>query len=170
VEWINLAQDRGRWRSVVDTVYCVIFMHVITYTQRDGYSYYQKSPSCNFVHPQTNKYLPHYPNLERPQPTAFLQHDWLSNPYEAGRKITVVCIPHFTFQTAEALPFLKRQMWLLWVKIRQSGIYRHRIGHFTMGHLAIRRSLQNKNTASWWGYLPQRLTQNKCTNRSTNFI
>jgi len=46
-----------------------------------------------------------------------------SQPYKAGRNITVAYIRIFMLQTADELPFVKRQMCLLWVKIRQSGIY-----------------------------------------------
>jgi len=49
-----------------------------------------------------------------------------SQPHKAGRKIAVVYILIFTFQTADELPFMKRQMCLLWVKTEQYGIYRHR--------------------------------------------
>ena len=67
---------------------------------------------------------------QSPTPSAYcLPLTWQTHfhsPTE-GRKITAVYILIFKFQAADELLFVKRQICLLlWVKIRQSGIYRHR--------------------------------------------
>jgi hypothetical protein len=95
--------------------------------------------------------------------------DPISQPYKTQGKIIVVYILSL-LQTANELSLMQRKMGMLRIKIRQSGIYKTQISHFTMGHLFIRRSLQSKNKASCGGYRFQCVTQHMCPKCSTNFI